>query len=523
MQTTVLPDDPQALKALIGELVGELERRDVALDAKHHTITALEQQIHHLQLQIAVLRRARFGRRSEKHDQQLSQLELMLEELQSGHAEAIAERPPKRDTSRPRRRPLPAHLPRETQTHTPEVDACPACGGTLKPLGEDVTEVLEYVPASFKVIRIVRPKCACSACDAIVQAEAPSRPIARGLAGPGLLAHVLVAKYADHLPLNRQSAIYAREGIDLPRSTLAEWVGGAHHLLRPLVAALRRYVLDTDKLHGDDTPIPVLAPGKGRTATGRLWTYVRDDRPAGSAEAPAVWFAYSPNRQGKHPHQHLRSFEGILQADAYAGFGKLYDSGRVVPAACWAHVRRKFYEIAEAQGSPLAQEALQRIGALYAIEAEIRRQPPDVRQVTRQARAGPLLDDLHQWLQDTLHKVSRKSALAKAIGYTLKLWPALIRYRDDGRIEIDNNAAERALRAVALGRKNYLFAGSDAGGERAAAIYSLIGTAKLNGLDPEAYLREVLTRIADHPVNRVDELLPWSIEPKPVGGIEQAA
>jgi transposase len=523
MQTTALPDDPQALKALVGELVGELERRDAALDAKHHTIAALEQQISHLELQIAVLRRARFGRRSEKSDQQLSQLELMLEELQSSHAEAVAERPPKRDTQRPSRRPLSDHLPRETQTHAPEADACPACGGTLKPLGEDVTEVLEYVPASFKVIRIVRPKCACAACDTIVQAEAPSRPIARGLAGPGLLAHVLVAKYADHLPLYRQSAIYAREGVDLPRSTLAEWVGGAHHLLRPLVAALRRYVLDTAKLHGDDTPIPVLAPGKGKTATGRLWTYVRDDRPAGSAEAPAVWFAYSTNRQGKHPHQHLKSFKGILQADAYAGFSKLYDSGRVVPAACWAHVRRKFYEIAEAHGSPLAQEALQRIGALYAIETEIRGQPPEVRQGTRQARAGPLLEALHVWLQDTWHQVSRKSALAKAIGYTLKLWPALICYRDDGRIEIDNNAAERALRAVALGRKNYLFAGSDAGGERAAAIYSLIGTAKLNGLDPEAYLRDVLTRIADHPVNRVDELLPWRIVQNPSDTVEHAA
>ena len=523
MQSTALPDDPQALKALIGELVGELECRDAALDAKHHTITVLEQQIHHLQLQIAVLRRARFGRRSEKLDQQLSQLELMLEELQSTQAEAVADQPPKRDISRPRRRPLPGRLPRETQTHAPEVDACPACGGTLKPLGEDVTEVLEYVPASFKVVRIVRPKCACATCDAIVQAEAPSRPIARGLACPGLLAHVLVAKYADHLPLHRQSVIYAREGIDLPRSTLAEWVGGTHHLLRPLVAALRRYVLDTEKLHGDDTPIPVLAPGKGKTATGRLWTYVRDDRPAGSADPPAVWFAYSPNRQGKHPHQHLKSFEGTLQADAYAGFGKLYDTGRVLPAACWAHVRRKFYEIAKAQDSPLAQEALQHIGELYAIEAEIRGQPPPIRQVTRQARAGPLLEALHVWLQDTLHQVSRKSALAKAIGYTLKLWPALIRYRDDGRLEIDNNAAERALRAVALGRKNYLFAGSDAGGERAATIYSLIGTAKLNGLDPEGYLREVLTRIADHPVNRVDELLPWSIEGKPVGGIGQAA
>ena len=515
MLDAALSDDPQALKALIGELVGQL-------DAKHQAITSLEQRIADLQLQIAVLRRARFGRRSEKLDQQLSQLELMLEELHSTHADVAADKPARPAAKRPVRKPLPDHLPRETQTLAPETDACPTCGGHLKPLGEDVSEILEYVPASFKVIRIVRPKCACSTCDAIVQTEAPSRPIARGLAGPGLLAHVLVGKYADHLPLYRQSEIYAREGIELPRSTLAEWVGGTHHLLRPLVAALRRYVLETNKLHGDDTPIPVLAPGKGKTKTGRLWTYVRDDRPAGSQEAPAVWFAYSPNRQGTHPQQHLQSFEGILQADAYAGFGKLYDCGRVVPAACWAHVRRKFYEIAEAHDSPLAQAALQRIGALYAIEAEIRGQLPNERQAVRQARAGPLLDELHAWLTDTLHHVSRKSALANAIGYTLKLWPALIRYRDDGLVEIDNNAAERALRAVALGRKNYLFAGSDAGGERAAAIYSLIGTAKLNGLDPEAYLRDVLTRIADHPVNRVDELLPWSITAAAQDNLEQA-
>jgi transposase len=320
-----------------------------------------------------------------------------------------------------------------------------------------------------------------------------------------------------------QSAIYAREGVELPRSTLAEWIGGAHHLPRPLVAALRTHVLDTAKLHGDDTPIPVLAPGTGKTDTGRLWTYVRHGRPAGSAEAPAVWFAYSPNRKGEHPKRHLKTFQGILQADAYAGFGVLYDSGRVVPATCWAHVRRKFYELAEAHGSPLAQEALQRIGALYAIEAEIRGQPPDIRQSVRQARAGPVLDELHHWLRDTLRGVSRKSSLGGAIGYALKLWPALIRYRDDGRIEIDNNAAERALRAIALGRKNYLLAGSDAGGERAAGIYSLIGTAKLNGFDPEAYLRHVLERIGEHPINRVDASLPWNVKAQLEQNTELAA
>jgi hypothetical protein len=333
------------------------------------------------------------------------------------------------------------------------------------------------------------------------------------MAGPGLLAHVLVAKYADHQPLYRQSEIYAREGVELERSTLADWVGGASELLEPLVGCLRRYVMAASKLHADDTPVPVLAPGTGKTKTGRLWTYVRDDRPAGDKAAPAVWFAYSPDRKGDHPEQHLRDFWGMLQADAYAGFNELYKGGRIQEVACWAHVRRKFYDLAQAHGSPIALETLQRIGELYAIESEIRGRPPNERQQVRQARARPLLDSLHSWFETSLAKLSRKSDTTAAVKYALVLWDALVRYCDDGRLEIDNNAAERALRAVALGRKNYLFAGSDSGGERAAAIYSLVGSAKLNGLDPEAYLREVLTRVADHPVNRIKELLPWNIRP----------
>ena len=331
------------------------------------------------------------------------------------------------------------------------------------------------------------------------------------MAGPGLLAHVLVSKYADHLPLYRQSEIYARQGVELERSTLADWVGGTSRLLEPLVEVLFRYVTAASKLHADDTPVPVLAPGNGKTKTGRLWTYVRDDRPAGDGAAPAVWFAYSPDRKGEHPERHLRQFHGTLQADAYAGFHQLYENGRMQEAACWAHVRRKFYELQVAHASPIAAEAIRCIAALYAIEGEIRGRPSEERLQIRNARARPLLESLHRWLETTLAAVSRKSELAVAIRYALGRWRALLRYCDDGRIEIDNNAAERVLRAVALGRKNYLFAGSDSGGERAATIYSLIGTAKLNGLDPEAYLREVLLRIADHPIKRIAELLPWNI------------
>jgi transposase len=496
----------------------ELKLESLDVESLRALVFAQRNEIENLKLLVLKLKRMHFGQRSEKLNADIGQLELRLEELEASQAasDPLPARPAavvvnEKLAKKPSRRPLPAELPREVETISPKQEACPDCGGRLRPLGEDVSEVLEYVPARFKVIRTVRPKLSCACCSRIVQEPAPHRPIDKGLAGPGLLAHVLVAKYADHLPLYRQSEIYARSGIELDRSTMADWVGGASRTLRPLVEALKNYVLGAEKLHGDDVPVPVLEPGNGKTKTGRLWTYVRDDRPAGSVAAPAVWFAYSPDRKGEHPASHLKNYHGILQADGYAGFNRLYETGAIIEAACWAHVRRKFFDLHQGHVSPVAKEALERIAQLYGIEKEVRGRSPDERRQVRRSRSRPLLEAMHTWLKATLSKLSRKSELAKAITYALERWTALMVFVDDGRVEMDNNAAERALRTVAIGRKNYLFAGSDAGGERAAAVYSLLGSAKLNGIDPEAYMTEVLRRIADHSINRIGELLPWNL------------
>ena len=463
---------------------------------------------------IAKRRRMQFGRRSEKLERQIAPWELPLDELETAQAETTVASPTPgaaaqpADMGKPVRRPRPAPLPRQERKILPQEAACAAWGGEWKALGEDVSEMWEYVPAHFQVIRQVRPKLACWRCDKIVQAEAPRRPIARGLAGPALLAHVLVSQYCDPLPLYRQEEIYAREGVELGRATLADWVGGASPLRAPLLEALRRHVMRAAKLHADDTAVPVRAPRLGRTKTGRRWTEVRDDRPAGDTTPPGVWFAYSPDRKGEHPPGPLRHFSGTLQADGDAGFDNVYASGRMREAAGWAHVRREFYDLQVAHKSPLAQEALERIAALYAMESEIRGRPPNERCAIRQTRAPPLRASLREGLENCLTKLSQKSDTTAAVKYALGRWEALTRYAEDGGLEIDNNAAERALRAVALGRKHYLFAGSDAGGERAATLDSLIATAKLNGLDPESYRREVLSSIPDHPINRIEELLP---------------
>ena len=510
-----LPDDVETLKALL------LAERAARASAEGQARTrALE--IEQLKFTIAKLRRERFGASSERGARLLDQLELQLADLEETAAQdemAAQIAAPSTRTSevrsfarrKPARRPLPEHLPRERIVY-PAPPACPCCGGALRKLGEDVTESLEHVPARWKVIQHVREKFSCRVCEAITQPPAPAHPIARGRAGPGLLAQVLFSKYGAHLPLNRQSVIYAREGIDLDVSTLADWVGAAAATLMPMVEAIRAHVFAAERLHADDTTVPVLA--KGKTRTGRLWTYVRDDRPFGGCDPPAAAFFYSRDRGGEHPQRHLMGYAGLMQADAYAGFARLYQAGRqpgpITEAACWAHARRKFFELAQLKQAPIAIEAVTRIDALFAIEREINGVPCKARLAVRAAQSRPLMAELETWLRAQRAKLSAKNETAKAIDYSLKRWPALTRFLDDGRLCMSNNAAERALRGIAVGRNNWTFAGSDSGGERGAAIYTLIETAKLNDIDPRAWLADILARLSDYPAKRIHELLPWN-------------
>jgi len=522
-KTPQLPDSIEELKALLTAQFAAVDALKTERDAFQFEAQSLKSskrddlaEIVRLGLLIDKLKRMLFGQKSEKLERQVDQLCLELEELHINQGERQSRLETKSiqgyERRAPVRQPLPEHLPRETQEVMPQEQSCPSCGSDFARLGEDVSETLEWVPAHFKVIRHVRPKLTCRCCDTIVQAPAPSRPIPRSYAGPGLLSHVMVSKYLDHLPIYRQCQIYARQDVLLSDSTLGDWVGGVHDLLDPLMTKLCEHVFAAKKLHADDTPIKVLAPGTGKTKTARLWVYARDDRPAGDPNPPAVWFRYSPDRQGIHPQTHLRGYEGILQADAYAGFNALYDTGKIVEAACWAHTRRKFYDIHVASPTPITTHALQVIGELYDIEAQVRGKPPDERKQTREERSKPKVQALHQWLLTQLPTLSKKAVTADAIRYALNQWQALTRFLENGAIEIDNNSAERALRSVAIGRKNYLFLGSDAGGDRAATLYSLLGTAKLNGVNPEKYLTHVLSVIADHKVNKVAELLPWNVK-----------
>lgn len=522
---TALPSDPATLAAIIASLRSELSEERAARRAAELGLQAKALEAEQLRVQIARLRQERFGRSSEKLAGEIEQLELRLDDLLSdiagqdgaaegGEAPETADAAPDKPTRRNRgRHPLPEHLPRQTVEHIPAAGcACTACGAALRRVGEDVTEILEYRPGRFEVVRHVRPAYSCRACEAMTQAPMPSLPIERGRPGPGLLAHVLVGKYCDHLPLYRQSEIYGREGLDLPRGLLAGWVGKSAELLEPVARAIAGHVLAGARLHADDTPMPMLAPGRGRTQTARMWAYLRDDRSFGGPDPPAVFYDFTADRKGEHPQRQLKSFQGILQADGYAGFDAIYLGGRVLEAACWSHARRKFHDVWLATSSPLAREALERIGALYTIEREIHGQLPGSRLIARQARSAPLLAGLQEWLAASLRRISGKSELAAAIRYTLSRWSALTLVLRDGRACLSNNAAERQMRPIALGRKNYLFAGSMEGGRRAAILYTLIATAEMNGWDPEAYLRDLLTRVADHPINRIGELTPWMMK-----------
>jgi transposase len=530
-------DDIAALKvALAAERAERIAAQAVAAaaQAKHSDDQAL---IAHLQLEIEKLRRAMYGQHSERSARLLNQMELQLEELEASATadELTAETAAAKTTrvaaftrKRPARKPFPDHLPRE-RVIVPGPTSCPCCHGTrLSKLGEDITETLESIPRQWKVIQHVREKFSCRDCETIAQAPAPFHVIPRGWAGPNLLAMILFEKFGQHQPLNRQAERYAREGVPLSLSTLADQVGTACVVMQPIFERIEAHVFAGERLHADDTTVPVLA--KGKTDIGRCWTYVRDDRPFAGPAPPAAVFYYSRDRRGEHPRQHLEGWSGILQADAYGGYDALYQAergcGPILQATCWAHSRRKLFELADiaeiarrkARGkiafvSPIALEGVRRIDALFDIERTIVGRPAEERLARRKELSTPLVAELESWMRDQRAKLSRGNDVAKAMDYMLTRWDAFTRFLGDGRICLTNNAAERALRGIALGRKAWLFCGSDRGGQRATRMYTLIVTCKLNDIDPQAWLADVLARIAEHPAQKLDELLPWHWRP----------
>jgi transposase len=517
---TQLPTDIVLLHKMVrdaADLLEASEQRDVQQKATISTLTR----------QLSLLRRGLYGRSSEQvHG---DQLRLALEPAVLPAAAQNDNILPVRQAMAPevkrRRKPIPSHIPRRDMVHMPKtkdsavstscamaghVPPC-NCGGKRVQIGADSGDELVYIPARFEVVRHIRPKLACRACESIVQAPAPDRPITASPASPSLLAHILVSRFCDHLPYYRQSAIFGRSGLDISRNRMVDWAQSLSALLAPLVDRMATYLFSAAKIHGDDTPVAMLVPGSGKTGTARFWVYLRDDRCSGSTDAPAVLYRFSTDRKSAHPQTHLRDYQGYFQADAYRGYEALYRTGHVHEVGCWSHVRRKFHDIyiSTSELSPIAAEALLRIGALFDIERHIRGCTAGQRRRVRQRAALPRLAALKLWFQQQRSKLSAKSALAIAIDYAVSRWAAMVRYTRDGRLEISNNLCENALRGVSIGRKNWLFVGSREGGETAALFYSLVETCRMNEIDVQAYLTDLIARIGAHPINRINELLPW--------------
>jgi len=510
---TDLPDDPRLLRSMLVVADIRLAERDQRIADLEGADTDARAEIERLNAIITALQRHRFGVRSEQLDP--DQLALAFEEIEAALSRVQAGLDAVRKPAAPKARNinrgrLPAHLERIEQIVDIDSKACACCGGELHVIGEDVSERLDVVPTTFRVRVTRRPRYGCRACEAApVQAPAPPHIVEGGLPTEALIAHVLVSKYADHLPLYRQAQIYARQGITLDRSTLADWVGRAAWWLTPLRDHLLTNLKRSSRLFADETTAPVLDPGRGRTKTGQLWAYARDDRPWGGADPPAVAYVYAPDRKAERPSEHLAGFAGVLQVDGYAGYNALGRSNQVQLAYCWAHVRRGFYEIASSR--PVAAEALVRIAQLYAVEQEIRGRSPDDRRAARQELSVPMVTDLRRFLENNLGKASKKSRLADAIRYALSRWTGLGRFLDNGRIEIDSNTVERSIRPLAINRKNALFAGSDDGGDHWAVIASMIETAKLNGINPQIWFADTLTRLAaGHSIIALEQLMPWN-------------